>query len=198
MLTRTLATPILIIVFAGFPGCDKPKESSSAAPRTESGTADPAKSAPNAASDPVVTFKRVIETASVRAKSDTGRLHQLPSTSSALDTTAWLKSKPQIVSTSHDIKKTDSLVSPYMGTVVVKAQDTHTKLYKTKSEAASANDFSPTPSHFFGPQSYRFIYAYQDETWVLKSGVEFNEDSGVSDPIEPGEESGTLLKYFTP
>jgi hypothetical protein len=70
-----------------------------------------------------------------------------------------------------DVRKTDSLVSPYLGTL-----EFHTNLYVSRSaydsedSASQTTDFPTTPSDV---RRHLHTYAYQNGAWVLQSRKQF-------------------------
>lgn len=63
-----------------------------------------------------------------------------------------------------DVRKTDSLVSPYMGVVEFTLITRYTTFHKTRTEAEADNNFVQTRQ-----TKHRHTYAYQDGSWVPKT-----------------------------
>ena len=67
-----------------------------------------------------------------------------------------------------DLRKTDSLISPYVGTASFVFIMHSTSFHNTKAEAEADNNFiSPLPL------KHRHVYAYQDGAWVLTKREEY-------------------------
>jgi hypothetical protein len=68
-----------------------------------------------------------------------------------------------------DLRKTDSLISPYVGTANFAFIMHSTSFHKTKAEAEADNNFIRSQ-----PLKHRHSYAYQDGAWVLTQREEYN------------------------
>ena len=67
-----------------------------------------------------------------------------------------------------DLRKTDSLISPYVGTANFVFTMHATSFHKTKAEAEADNNFIRSQ-----PLKHRHVYAYQDGAWVLTQREEY-------------------------
>lgn len=77
----------------------------------------------------------------------------------------WIKSKNTIVGGySIDVQKTNSLVSPYIGTVDFASQIWVSGKFETKEEAEGATEFKESGK----PDQVRITMAYQNGVWVVK------------------------------
>ena len=92
------------------------------------------------------------------------------------DVTIWSKTLSQVVSVEFDVRKTDSLVSPFTGHITVKSEQIpfmnakgETE-FQTEAEARAANRHKPvaTIADSFRGESGTFHFAYQDNKWVYK------------------------------
>lgn len=66
-----------------------------------------------------------------------------------------------------DIRKTDSLISPYVGVLEFELVGHETRVHASKEEALADNDFGPETEGFV--IEHRHTYAFQDGKWVPKS-----------------------------
>ena len=142
----------------------------------EPGTApDPApKALPIAQdNDPVASFKRVVENGIKRLEEAHEKVVKSPADSNPA---TWRKYRSRVVEPSYDVKKTDSMVSPYVAKLLLKTRTTATKELNSKSAAETSNDFSGIDAL---EDLYDFDYAFQDGKWVLKSArLQFGGLSG--------------------
>lgn len=83
----------------------------------------------------------------------------------------WVKRQKTNLNSSIDIQQTTSLISPYMGILILSndytlyhSTDNLKGNYQTASEAEKAN----IPVTSKGDGLYKFIYMYQSGEWVLK------------------------------
>ena len=60
-----------------------------------------------------------------------------------------------------DVRKTESLVSPYVGTVLFKWNERYSDCQDTREKAQAQTDLKHSDS-----LSYRYTYAFQDGKWV--------------------------------
>jgi hypothetical protein len=67
-----------------------------------------------------------------------------------------------------DLRKTDSLISPYVGTANFVFTMHSTSFHKTKAEAQADNNFIRSQL-----LKHRHVYAYQDGAWVLTQREEY-------------------------
>jgi len=72
-----------------------------------------------------------------------------------------------------DVRKTDSLISPYIGTVQFVVTSSLTNCHPTEEEAKKDNAYRR-----FGTATHRYTFAYQEDTWVLKSREILSEKGG--------------------
>lgn len=64
----------------------------------------------------------------------------------------------------YDVRKTDSLVSPYTGTAEFICLLEQSEFYGTKAEAEAASSFEKASG-----EKCQVVFAYQDGRWVVKS-----------------------------
>jgi hypothetical protein len=70
-------------------------------------------------------------------------------------------------SASFDVKKTESLVSPYLGTLAFVAHVRRSQVYASQDEARQATELSDSDPSV--GVNHLHTYAYQDGKWTLKS-----------------------------
>jgi hypothetical protein len=88
-----------------------------------------------------------------------------PQTSNDYQEAGWYQERDEIPgSYSINVEKTESLVSPYLGTVEFPVTGSVSFPKNSKEEAANATEFKGSYSI-----SHRLIYSYQNEQWVFKS-----------------------------
>ena len=76
----------------------------------------------------------------------------------------WFKSKDDLDKKySLDVEKTNSLVSPYIGTLVIKRNDFYSESFLSYESAEAATAIRHTNT-----RTYTFKIAYQNGKWVLK------------------------------
>jgi hypothetical protein len=63
-----------------------------------------------------------------------------------------------------DVRKTDSLITPYVGILELKWDDHYSSCMSTKEKAQAESDLS-LPGSF----TYRYTYGFQDGKWVAQS-----------------------------
>lgn len=73
----------------------------------------------------------------------------------------------------YDVQKTNSLVSPYIGTLEVTYKTVVYKDFPTKEAAEATNDIVR-----YTPVVYKFIVAYQDDKWVVTDAKKYNSVLG--------------------
>jgi hypothetical protein len=81
-------------------------------------------------------------------------------------TKSWKKMHHELDSESakFDVKKTDSLVSPYVGVLEFVVHERQSPRYSSENSARQATEFPKTYN-----MQHRHTYSYQDGKWVLKS-----------------------------
>lgn len=72
-----------------------------------------------------------------------------------------------------DVRKTDSLISPYLGVAEFLLTMHYTAFHKTQAESEADHSFVQSMS-----MKHRHTYAYQDGAWALKSREEYNSTLG--------------------
>jgi hypothetical protein len=72
-----------------------------------------------------------------------------------------------------DVRKTDSLISPYVGVAEFALTMHYTAFHKTQAEAEADHRFVQSMS-----MEHRHTYAYQDGAWALKSREEYSSAAG--------------------
>jgi hypothetical protein len=90
-----------------------------------------------------------------------------------------------------DVRKTDSLVSPYVGTVVFAVTLYWSACHPTEESAKKDDSY---PEHY--NLTHRFTFSYQDDAWVVKAReykVEYKGRWGNWGPCAPGPDSGGCL-----
>jgi hypothetical protein len=98
----------------------------------------------------------------------------------------WLKISLEASDFSIDVRKTDSLVSPYIGTLDFTVTIRFTANHETRAEAEADSSFvGDSGKGIIEP--HKHIYAFQDGKWVSKSRQQYNtvhkewEDCGLND-----------------
>ena len=86
----------------------------------------------------------------------------------------WRKDYSELVSDAYsvDVRKTDSLVSPYIGTLDFDTKMYVSNLQDSEDAARETQIFTDTAS----VHHHRHSYAYQDGAWVVKSRKQINKD----------------------
>ncbi|AYB38217.1 hypothetical protein [Brevibacillus laterosporus] len=74
----------------------------------------------------------------------------------------------------YDVRKTDSLVSPYIGTISFTLNPQSTDIFNTKDEAAKDTNFIDKDSYV----PHRLTYAFQNNNWILKKEEIFSDILG--------------------
>jgi hypothetical protein len=90
-----------------------------------------------------------------------------------------------------DVRKTDSLVSPYVGVVTFGVTSYYTACHPTREEAEKDGNY-PNTYDF----EHRYTFSYQDDKWVLKSReakVKYNGQWGDWSPCSSGPGNGGCL-----
>jgi WD40 repeat protein len=96
-----------------------------------------------------------------------------------IDVGTWGKTLSRVLSVEFDVRKTDSLVSPFTGYITVKSEQIpfvnakgETE-FQTEAEARAANRHKPvvTIEDRFRGESGTFHFAYQNNKWVYKYGL---------------------------
>jgi hypothetical protein len=149
--------------------------------------------------DPVVSFKRVVENGINRASDGvTCRTTELGLKESS-PSLPWVKTHHKLVDPLYDVQKTDSLVSPYVAKLTVKANPAYSRDYASKPEAEASNEFPRVESY---TRNYEFNYAHQDGAWVLKSCKKNYVDKTLPTELEldKGASQGgdQMVIYFRP
>jgi hypothetical protein len=87
----------------------------------------------------------------------------------------WRKSYSELASDDYsvDVRKTDSLVSPYIGTLEFQTKVYVSELYSSQDAASQTTDFPTTPSDV---RRHLHTYAYQNGAWVLQSRKQFVDE----------------------
>jgi hypothetical protein len=87
----------------------------------------------------------------------------------------WRKSYSELASDvySVDVQKTDSLVSPYVGTLEFHTNLYVSELYGSQDAASQTTDFPAKPNDV---RRHLHTYAYQNGAWVLQSRKQFVYD----------------------
>lgn len=88
-----------------------------------------------------------------------------------------------------DVKKTDSILNPYIGILILSADpiayyspDNLEGNYKTKEEAAKAN----LTKRGVGECIYKFNYIYKNNTWELNKVISYcSSDTGFEAKLQP-------------
>jgi len=144
--------------------------------------------------DVVAAFKRVVEDGVKRAEEDKGEVSFRAAEPTYSIRAAWGKLRCQVDTPSYDVKKTDSLVSPYVAKITINAKYERTKDFGSQSEAEAPNAF-PMVSV---PKKYEFDYAFQDGKWILKSSNVYDSSLNKWFDIKAGQQGGMMASYFTP
>ncbi len=107
--------------------------------------------------DPVATFKSIVATGMHRAA------EHKPHIDGPFDG-QWIKWKTAISEPIIDVKKSDSLLMPYSGSIKVNRISSRSAEFPTKAEAEAATEFDELPVAF-----YELDYGFAEGHWVLKS-----------------------------
>lgn len=83
-------------------------------------------------------------------------------------TQGWAKRRMHVDNLEYDVRKTDSLVSPFIGIVTFEVFVEQTSFYKSKDEAESAEDFQIETYASKIQEMSRVTYAFQEAGWVIK------------------------------
>jgi hypothetical protein len=114
--------------------------------------------------DPVESLKTIL--ASVEKDVAAENLAHITSDSGSEDR-GWVKRAIVLSDMKYDVKKTDSLVSPYTAPVSFKLSTIQSEVFATKTAAEKAA-IKPAPSESW--LSCRADFVFQDNRWVAKSG----------------------------
>ena len=68
-----------------------------------------------------------------------------------------------------DVRRTDSIISPYIGTVQFAVSNYKSACHKTREEAEKDNRLETDCSTQTDCSTHKYTFAYQDEKWVIKS-----------------------------
>lgn len=105
----------------------------------------------------------------------------------------WSKSRIDHINISYDIKKSDSLISPYIGIINIK--NTYKTFYplvsndifKTKEDAINATLYKLSD----GDIIYTYTYAYQNNKWILKNS--YNSYDGILNATQYNTDDTTTI-----
>lgn len=78
----------------------------------------------------------------------------------------WSKRKFQIIDLKYDIRKTDSLVSPLVGTVSFTLSSVQTRLVPERDSAQASTEYGDNINFY----KVDLMYALQDGQWIMTSG----------------------------
>lgn len=100
----------------------------------------------------------------------------------------WAKRKMKMLDIEYDVRKTDSLVSPFLGIVTFNAIVEQSEFFPTKIEAEAATSFQPIGGPISGySEPCRITYAFQDKQWVIKTRESYSFVSKTWDPAPSAE-----------
>ena len=107
--------------------------------------------------DLLKSFKSVFEAVIPRANSVSDEIREV-------DKSTWLKIRNRYADATYDVKKTDSLVSPFTAKITCTRTHFRTNEYATEAEAKAAMDLDVVDA-----DSHEFNYALREGAWVLMS-----------------------------
>lgn len=157
-----------ICVVTFFSACgDKSVSNSKTPPVQESKTSTAQQDDPSAPAtvDPVASMKALIDA------HEKAVAQAVPVVYSD-DHKKWTKLRMRMENIEFDVKKSDSLVSPFVGEVSFDASLQHTDFFDTEEEAATSATFSHVPE----PTLCRVMYAFQDGKWETKKRTYFSSE----------------------
>jgi len=78
----------------------------------------------------------------------------------------WAERRFQVAELKYDVRKTESLVSPFVGVITFTLTNTQTELFSERSAAQASIDLDSTVYTF----EVELNYAYQDNQWRTTAG----------------------------
>jgi hypothetical protein len=94
----------------------------------------------------------------------------------------WAKRMFQITDLKYDVRKTESLVSPLVGTVMFTLSSTQTQLVADRESAKQSNQYTDSTDVF----TVELYYALQDGAWKMTTGRYSSPDlPGTSFELNP-------------
>jgi hypothetical protein len=127
--------------------------------------------------DPLASFKKVVAACEAQAN------EWPPDTVRQLKNGEWSRNFLEITSVTHDVRRTDSLVSPFTAYIRLETLE-HIARRKTEDDARVADKQEATAIR--GTDEIR--YAFQDSKWKLMNGttrreMKFAEQTSFNDPL---------------
>lgn len=144
------------------------------------------------AADPLAQFEVIIKRAASGAPPE-------PRVYFAEQPKKWIYLNPSIEHIKYDVKKTDSLVSPFAAWVSFDARE-QMQTYATEANARAR--VNPLPKPGFIIHRYRLAYTYRNGAWQFESGTKgmaVNDDKViVSSNLTPTSGDDRYLKPWLP
>ena len=100
----------------------------------------------------------------------------------------WVKKEYNVIASSYDIQKTNSVVSPYVGICKFTLQRSYSDFFDTKEAALQADNLTQQDS-----REHIHKYSYQDNRWIIteRNNVGSYGLTDCDEVISEGEAKGT-------